>query len=535
MENNLQIFNNSEFGELGVLMIDGKPYFPATACAKILGYAKPHNAINRHCRNSVKRGVPHPQSQGKTIDVNFIPEGDLYSLITQSKLPAAERFEQWVFNELMPFIREHYNTVDNAENLETSRDCSTDSSLQIFNYNNNEVRTVLIDGEPWWVLKDVCDVLELTSPNKVAGRLDDDEKGRSSIPTLGGSQELTIINESGLYNVIIRSDKPEARNFRRWITHEVLPSIRKHYNATNSAKSLDISRDISTDTRLQIFNNSEFGELGVLMIEDKPYFPATECARLLGYRDATNAIKQHCRWVVKHHLPHPQSQTKTIEVNFISEGDLYRLITRSTLPAAEKFELWVFDEVLPSIRKHGAYMTAATFAELTKDPKSWIKLLTALDEEMDAHAETRAAKEQLQLEAEANAPKVVFADAVTDSECMILIGELAKILKGNGIEIGQNRLFAQLREDGYLIKRKGLDYNMPTQMAMELGLFMIEEKVLYQRGGLVVKTVRVTGKGQQYFVNRFLSEARAAARSVVYGSDVSYQFEQRSRSTATTL
>lgn len=103
--NEMQVFQNSEFGELGVLEIKGKPYFPATACAKILGYAKPHNAIAQHCRYSLKQGVPHPQNPNKVVEMNFIPEGDLYRLIVHSKLPSAERFERWVFDEVLPSIR----------------------------------------------------------------------------------------------------------------------------------------------------------------------------------------------------------------------------------------------------------------------------------------------------------------------------------------------------------------------------------------------------------------------------------------------
>lgn len=106
---------------------------------------------------------------------------------------------------------------------------------------------------------------------------------------------------------------------------------------------------------LQIFQNTEFGELRVLEQNGKPYFPATACARILGYKDATNAIKQHCKGVVKHHPPHPQNPGKTITMNFIPEGDLYRLITHSKLPSAERFETWVFDEVLPVIRQTGGY------------------------------------------------------------------------------------------------------------------------------------------------------------------------------------
>lgn len=104
--NEMQVFQNSEFGSLGVLEINGKPHFPATACAKILGYAKPHNAIAQHCRYSLKQGVPHPQNPGKNVEMNFISEGDLYRLIVHSKLPAAERFERWVFDEVLPSIRQ---------------------------------------------------------------------------------------------------------------------------------------------------------------------------------------------------------------------------------------------------------------------------------------------------------------------------------------------------------------------------------------------------------------------------------------------
>ena len=112
--NEMQVFQNSEFGELGVLEIEGKPWFPATACAKILGYAKPHNAISQHCRYSLKQGVPHPQNPGKIVEMNFIPEGDLYRLITHSKLPGAERFEKWGFDEVLPTIRRTggYGQVD---------------------------------------------------------------------------------------------------------------------------------------------------------------------------------------------------------------------------------------------------------------------------------------------------------------------------------------------------------------------------------------------------------------------------------------
>jgi anti-repressor protein len=185
----------------------------------------------------------------------------------------------------------------------------------------------------------------------------------------------------------------------------------------------------------------------------------------------------------------------------VTESGLYSIILLSRKPEAKKFKRWVTHEVLPTIRKHGAYVTPAKLEELMNDPDSWIKVLTALKEE-------RSAKERLQLEATENKPKVIFADAVSVSEGTILIGELAKILKGNGIEIGQNRLFEKLRQDGYLIKRKGTDYNAPTQRAMDLGLFRVKETAITHSDGHVTisKTTKVTGKGQQYFINLFLEK-----------------------------
>ena len=252
------------------------------------------------------------------------------------------------------------------------------NELQVFSYEGSEIRTVQRSGEPWWVLKDICNVLELSNPSVIADRLDDDEKEKVDPKQYLGSRSnepVTVVSESGLYNVILLSRKPEAKKFKRWITHEVLPAI----------------------------------------------------------------------------------------------------------------------------RKYGAYVTPAKLEEIISDPDAWIKVLTALKDE-------RAAKERLQMEVARNEPKVVFADAVSVSDGTILIGELAKILKGNGVEIGQNRLFEKLRQDGYLIKRQGTDYNAPTQRAMELGLFRVKETAITHSDGHVTisKTTKVTGKGQQYFINLFL-------------------------------
>lgn len=247
------------------------------------------------------------------------------------------------------------------------------ANIQVFEYQNNKVRTVDMDGEAWFVLKDVCEVLHLGTTAKVAERLDDDEKGMNQIHTPGGTQNVTVVNESGLYHVILRSDKPEAAPFRRWVTNDVLPAIRKtgSYNA-------------------------------------------------------------------------PQ-------------------LTRSQL------------------------------------------LATAL---IAAHEELEEKDKQI----ETMKPKALFADAVSASSQSILVGELAKLLSQNGIKIGQNRLFAWLRENGYLIKdRKRTDYNMPTQKSMELRLFEIKETSIAHSDGhtSINKTTKVTGIGQVYFVNLFLKTEKS--------------------------
>lgn len=247
------------------------------------------------------------------------------------------------------------------------------NDIQIFQYQDKPVRTIQKDGEPWWVLKDVCEVLEISNATDVAKRLDADEVTRFNLGGLSG--ESNIINESGLYNVILRSDKPQAKPFRRWVTGEVLPSI----------------------------------------------------------------------------------------------------------------------------RKHGGYLTPEKVEEALLNPDTLIRLATDLKSE-------REKRMQLEEQAHRDRPKVLFADAVATAKSSILIGELAKLLKQNGIDIGQNRLFEWMRCNGYLIRRKGTDYNMPTQKAMESGLFEIKETSITHADGhiSVNKTPKVTGRGQQYFINRFL-------------------------------
>lgn len=252
------------------------------------------------------------------------------------------------------------------------------SNIQIFNYQSNEVRTVEMGGEPWFVLKDVCNILGISKYRDTAARLDADERGSVEVDTLGGTQQVIAVNESGLYHVILRSDKPEAAPFRKWVTSEVLPSI----------------------------------------------------------------------------------------------------------------------------RKNGAYMTPETLQAAILNPDTMIQLCQQLKAEQDKNKALSEENAKL-------APKGLFADAVSVSDRCILVSELAKLLKQNGIETGQNRLYEQLRADGFLVKdRKRSDFNMPTQKSMELGLFKVRESTRVHSDGhtSIDKTTKVTGKGQIYLINYYLKK-----------------------------
>lgn len=243
---------------------------------------------------------------------------------------------------------------------------------------------------------------------------------------------------------------------------------------------------------LQIFENSEFGTVRTVVVNDEPMF----CLA-----DVCNAMEMSNPTMVAQRLDDDERTKLDLgragETNFVTESGLYAVILRSDKPAAKKFRKWVTSEILPSIRKHGVYAVD----ELLNDPDLAIKAFTALKEEKERNKALQEDNDRMR-------PKEVFADAVATSHTSILVGDLAKLLKQNGVDIGQKRLFIWMRDNGYLIKRKGSDWNMPTQKSMELGLFEVKESTVNNPDGSVRinKTTKVTGKGQQYFINKFLGE-----------------------------
>lgn len=253
-------------------------------------------------------------------------------------------------------------------------------------------------------------------------------------------------------------------------------------------------------TDLQIFNSPEFGAIRTIEKDGEPWFVGKDVAAALGYKEPTKAAREKVddddKGVSKIDTP-----SGIQEMTIINESGLYSLVLSSKLPTAKKFKRWVTNEVIPSIRKHGAYMTPETLEKVLLSPDTLMQLAQNLKDEQEK-------RKVLEAQIESQKPAVLFTGAVETSKTSILIGELAKMLKQNGVNIGQNRLFEWLRQNGYLIKRNGTDYNMPTQRSMDMGLFEIKETTINNPDGSIKisKTPKVTGKGQVYFINLFLNK-----------------------------
>nr|DAH21087.1 MAG TPA: repressor domain protein [Caudoviricetes sp.] len=365
----------------------------------------------------------------------------------------------------------------------------TTNSTQIFsNPEFGKVRVIEKDGEPWFVGKDVADILGYQNGSRdINHHVDEENKALAPIQgTPGETQQMTIISEYGLYSLVLSSKMPNAKKFRHWIASEI-----KHKMHRSHETDADVVE--SAKSAIQIFENPEFGKMRVIEKDGEPWFIANEVARALGYTNPSKATNDHCKhsemWWDNDSLGRPQ------RFKIIPESDLYRLAAKSKLPGADRFESWVFDEVIPSIRKHGGYIAGQN--EMS-DMELLSRALLLVKNQLD---DRNRQIEEMQ-------PKVIFADAVETSSTSVLIGDFAKLLKQNGIDIGQTRLFEWLRNNGYLMRVKGERRNMPTQRSMEMKLFEIKESVIEHKDGhlTIIRTPKVTGKGQIYFANKFLQD-----------------------------
>ena len=252
---------------------------------------------------------------------------------------------------------------------------------------------------------------------------------------------------------------------------------------------------------LKIFNYKN-NEVRTTIKDGEIWWVLKDVCKILGLNDA-HKVALRLEKDERNQIPVTDNLGRQQNTTIINEPGLYKVILRSDKPEAKNFMNWITHEVLPSIRKHGAYITSAKMEELMNDPDTWFRLIRTLQQE-------RREKELLKNQIEKNKPKVIFCDAVSASDSDILVSEMAKILRGNGIDIGEHRLFERLRNEGFLIRRKGTDKNIPTQRAMNLGLFKITETAITHSDGhvTIAKTSKITGKGQVYFIKYFLAHRK---------------------------
>jgi len=262
--------------------------------------------------------------------------------------------------------------------------------------------------------------------------------------------------------------------------------------------------------KLKIFKNEEFGQLSVIVKNNKEYIEAIEVATILGYSNPRDAINRHCDkdgvvfsdvGVVTGFRKDNSKAFQVVTKKFIDEGNLYRLIIKSKLPSAKRFEKWIMDEVLPSIRKHGAYMSEEVINKTLDDPDFIIEMATKLKYEREQRRLLQEKAEHLEASITIDKPYTNFGKSIATSSDAITIGQFAKVLNNNNINIGRNRLFSILRENGYLIKC-GKDKNMPKQVYVKQGLFQVSEQIVRTvEGELLTATTLMTGKGQMYFLD----------------------------------
>ena len=257
-------------------------------------------------------------------------------------------------------------------------------------------------------------------------------------------------------------------------------------------------------SNIKIFNHPQFGDIRTTGTPEYPEFCAMDLCRALGYKNGRDAVATHVdAWdVAKRDTPTKNQWGAEVvqQISYVNESGLYSLILGSKLPQAKEFRRWVTSEILPSIRKHGIYATETTIDSIIADPDNGIRLLQALKEERQQRklAESKAAL--LEEVTKEQAPKVTFADAIIGSDTNITIRNLAKILCQNGYETGERRLYDWLRNNGYLT----ID-NKPMQRYVEQGLFFITEGTHSENGVMKAHmTTKVTPKGQQYFINKFI-------------------------------
>ena len=258
------------------------------------------------------------------------------------------------------------------------------------------------------------------------------------------------------------------------------------------------------NNEIRIFNNEQFGQIRTAGTADDPLFCLTDVCNAIGIINPRN-VKNRLDEDDVHLVDTIDNLGRTQHVTFVNESGLYDVILRSDSKKAKTFRRWVTSEVLPTIRKHGMYATGKTIEGILTNPENAIIILQAIQKERNERMEAQKQVEKLEAQAIIDRPKVIYADAVAGSSSACLIGELAKMIAQNGYPIGEKRLFQWLRDNHYLCDY-GERFNQPYQRYIEQGLFTMKQNVFSVNGEMRTRnTTKVTGKGQIYFINKFIT------------------------------
>ena len=282
------------------------------------------------------------------------------------------------------------------------------------------LRTTTINDKPWFVATDICRSLNIKNSSNALTRLDDAEKSTALIDTRGGKQKLSVVSEEGLYSLVLGSRKSQAKSYKNWVVKKVMPFICNDYEQPVVLEQENI---ISTD--VSVYEDQEFGKVRVEIINGNPWFLGKDVATILGYTNPANALNLHCKEDGVAFYTLIDTLGRSQEAKFISEGNLYRLIAHSKLPNAERFEKWIFDEVVPSIRKNGIYATNETIDKILDNPDFGIRLLQQLKDERQKNT---ALQETVNIQAkkiEEDAPKVTYYDLVLQSPDLLATKDIA--------------------------------------------------------------------------------------------------------------
>ena len=366
-----------------------------------------------------------------------------------------------------------------------------------------DIRGMEIDGKPWLVGKDVAVALGYKNPQlAIRTHIEDKDKGMTKVLTPGGRQNVPIINENGFYSLAFKSKLPNAKEIREWVTTSIFMQLRpkpaieetpvqcSFFDEEQCKNGNNDGEKVAESNALEVFQNPEFGQIRILTEGEKMLFCSSDVAKALGYARPNDAVSAHCRYTVKRRIPHPQAPDKSMEMLFIPEGDVYRLIIRSDLPRAEKFERWVFDEVLPSIRKNGGYIFNQE--RMTPEELMAAALIVAQKTIENQKARLQALDQQNQSLNQQNQqllPKAQCFDALMDTKNLTCFRDAAKELHTQ-----QNTFIAFLLEKKYIFRKPNRQLS-PYQRYVDKGWFETRDVINEKTGWSGTQTF-ITIKGK---------------------------------------